>query len=173
MKWADSSKGFTIVELLIVVVVIAILAAITIVSYNGIQAQARDSKVAADFSQLQKAVIAARDSTGKTFMDLSGTGYTASPCASKTAGTNLATLPTSDTCWTRYATTLDIISTASGIDVRGLVDPWGRPYKIDENEGESGGCNPDLITMYANPFNGGVSFAKYNTYIPISGNSGC
>lgn len=36
-------KGFTIVELLIVVVVIAILAAITVVSYNGITAQAEDS----------------------------------------------------------------------------------------------------------------------------------
>ena len=34
------SKGFTIVELLIVIVVIAILAAITIVAYNGIQARA-------------------------------------------------------------------------------------------------------------------------------------
>ena len=33
--------GFTIVELLIVIVVIAILAAITIVAYNGIQNQAK------------------------------------------------------------------------------------------------------------------------------------
>lgn len=36
-------KGFTIVELLIVVVIIAILAAITIVAYNGIQARANTS----------------------------------------------------------------------------------------------------------------------------------
>lgn len=36
-------KGFTIVELLIVVVVIAILAAITIVAYNGIQNRAKQS----------------------------------------------------------------------------------------------------------------------------------
>jgi len=36
-------SGFTIVELLIVVVVIAILAAITIVSYNGITTQANDA----------------------------------------------------------------------------------------------------------------------------------
>lgn len=41
------NKGFTIVELLIVVVVIAVLAAITIVSYNGTQDRAANSAVLA------------------------------------------------------------------------------------------------------------------------------
>ncbi len=40
-------RGFTIVELLIVVVVIAILAAITIVSYNGITTRAYNVKIVA------------------------------------------------------------------------------------------------------------------------------
>lgn len=47
-------SGFTIVELLIVVVVIAILAAITIVSYTGIQSKANDAAVQTDFSAMAK-----------------------------------------------------------------------------------------------------------------------
>lgn len=38
------TRGFTIVELLIVIVVIAILAAITVVAYNGIQEQTKNTK---------------------------------------------------------------------------------------------------------------------------------
>ena len=45
-------KGFTLVELLIVIVVIAILAAISIVAYNGIQQRSRDSAAAATAAQL-------------------------------------------------------------------------------------------------------------------------
>lgn len=55
MKWA-SSKGFTIVELLIVVVVIAILAAITIVSYNGIRQRATEASIQNKESQAAKKV---------------------------------------------------------------------------------------------------------------------
>ncbi len=47
-------KGFTIVELLIVIVVIAVLAAITIVAYNGISERARDTTINSDLQQLAK-----------------------------------------------------------------------------------------------------------------------
>lgn len=51
-----SRSGFTIVELLIVIVVIAILAAITIVAYRGIQARARDSQRKQDVTTIRKAL---------------------------------------------------------------------------------------------------------------------
>ncbi len=54
IQWAKIQKGFTIVELLIVVVVIAILAAITIVAYNGIQQNAQSASLKSNVSQAAK-----------------------------------------------------------------------------------------------------------------------
>ena len=53
-----SNKGFTIVELLIVIVVIGILATISIVAYSGVQNRAKDSKAAINASTTQKAAEA-------------------------------------------------------------------------------------------------------------------
>ena len=60
-----NNQGFTIVELLIVVVVIAILAAITIVSYNGITNRANASAAASLAASVQKKaeLYASEDST--------------------------------------------------------------------------------------------------------------
>lgn len=49
-------RGFTIVELLVVIVVIGILAAITVVAYNGIQGRARDSARMSDINAIRKAL---------------------------------------------------------------------------------------------------------------------
>jgi prepilin-type N-terminal cleavage/methylation domain-containing protein len=57
-KLMKSRRGFTIVELLIVIVVIAILAAITIVAYNGIQTRAENTKTTQAVAQYVKAIHA-------------------------------------------------------------------------------------------------------------------
>ena len=54
------SSGFTIVELLIVIVVIAILAVITVVAYTGIQTSANNSSTIAKASQFAKLIEAYR-----------------------------------------------------------------------------------------------------------------
>ncbi|HCH34560.1 TPA: hypothetical protein DEW05_03470 [Candidatus Saccharibacteria bacterium] len=54
LSTTDTRKGFTIVELLIVIVVIGILAAITIVAFNGVQDRANASALESDFATLKK-----------------------------------------------------------------------------------------------------------------------
>jgi len=55
-KTRQTHQGFTIVELLIVIVVIAVLAAITVVAYNGIQMRAENTKTIQAVSQYVKAL---------------------------------------------------------------------------------------------------------------------
>lgn len=49
-------RGFTIVELLVVVVVISILATITIVTYEGVQERGRDAQRVSDAKAIEKAI---------------------------------------------------------------------------------------------------------------------
>lgn len=82
-----NQRGFTIVELLIVIVVIAILAAITIVAYNGIQNRAKTSALLSSVSQGVKKVQAyaalnndnyPADATAAGLTGSAGTTYTVS-----------------------------------------------------------------------------------------------
>jgi prepilin-type N-terminal cleavage/methylation domain-containing protein len=60
-----ASKGFTIVELLIVIVVIGILAALVVTTYNGIQQKARDTERKTDVNALHGQIEAYQAQNGK------------------------------------------------------------------------------------------------------------
>lgn len=66
---AKKTTGFTIVELLIVIVVIAILAAISIVAYNGIQNRAYDTTVQSDLTNFAKAMEIVKINNNDTYPD--------------------------------------------------------------------------------------------------------
>src|ERR1700742_1193803 len=53
LKRRGQNRGFTIVELLIVIVVIGILALLVITTYSGIQAKARNAKRQTDLQSVQ------------------------------------------------------------------------------------------------------------------------
>ena len=167
----QTQKGFTIVELLIVIVVIGILAAIVIVAYNGIQDRAQSSKRDADTNQYYQAILAARIATGKTLRDITGSSYSTGQCisvASNPSGTEPKDLPKSHACWTQYYDNLDKIGTAANMNLSSLRagDTKGNPYTLDENEGESNCTTTDR--MYY--FRGSGIWYQQIKDIPLSGN---
>jgi prepilin-type N-terminal cleavage/methylation domain-containing protein len=151
-RQADS--GFTIVELLIVIVVIAILAAISIISYNGIRDRAAAAKRNSDAKTLLAAIHAARTNTNKTLMQITNSTWSSGQCTGASynpSATEPRDLPKTHGCWTRYYADLAAIGTAAGVDLSSLRagDARGNPYTFDENEGESGNfCATDSSIIY-------------------------
>jgi len=78
---APRSSGFTIVELLIIIVVIGILAAITIVGYNGIQSRAISTVVQNDVKSSAKQLEAYKVGTSSSEVYPTTNDCTATPAA--------------------------------------------------------------------------------------------
>jgi prepilin-type N-terminal cleavage/methylation domain-containing protein len=65
-RWAKQKQtGFTIVELLIVIVVIGVLAAITVVAYNGVQQRAQNTQRITAAKDWQKIITGYTSTNGK------------------------------------------------------------------------------------------------------------
>ena len=99
--WVSKNKqkkqhnhGFTIVELLIVIVVIGILAAITIVAYNGVQNRAKNSLRKSDIAAITKALELYYIDNGRF------------PAGSGSTTINASWSTTADASWQNLATAL-------------------------------------------------------------------
>lgn len=127
--------GFTIVELLIVIVVIGILAAITIVAYNGIQQRARDTQRKSDITTMAKA------------LELYYIDNDSFPPGSGSTSINSGWSTTADSSWPNLETTLksyvsrlprDPISTQTGAGAFPWNDPAGYDYSYVATSGYCG-----------------------------------
>ncbi len=104
MKDIKKSSGFTIVELLIVIVVIGILAAITIVAYSGITARANTTKSQTNAVQAQKVAEAFNADNSRYPGTLAefGTGVTAKLPAGVTVSGTSPVVGTPAPIWYQY-----------------------------------------------------------------------
>ena len=136
IKKMKDERGFTIVELLIVIVVIAILAAITIVAYNGIQNRAKASSAQSAAATVIKKAEAAN--AVKSAYPVTAADFAAQADSSLTgSGLTLAAITTAPST----ATTIEYIPCTSPSGAGATVAYWdygaSTPAKVSRTIGAS------------------------------------
>lgn len=159
MKVGKTQKGFTLIELLVVISIIGLLSSIVLASLNSARDKAKVAKAKSEMLQIIKAIEVARNETGLSLMGITLSGCTYCGGASV------------------YTTSIQRIIASGGNVYAGVdkivTDPWEGAYKLDENEGESGGCLADYISTSNNKiyyyFTYATQTCKSNPTGPSSG----
>ena len=109
-KRMRNQKGFTLIELMIVVAIIGILTAIAFPLYANIQARARVAKALADARTLASAVVVYSAHTGVLPANLTDLSSSVSGVGGVVAGPFINPIPSPPTGWAAY----NYVSAAGG-----------------------------------------------------------
>lgn len=160
------SKGFTIVELLVVIVIIAILAAITITTFNGIQQRARNSARSSEIANDLKLIALYTANTG---LDLDatngnyyciGTGFPNGKCRDSYAPNLPVGIPESDMAVTNKLKTYGSVpsshftvptsSSTVGPYIQFWPDGWGYSIVMPMEGEAASDCPPGVPDVWWN-----------------------
>jgi type II secretion system protein G len=104
-KKMRNQRGFTLVELMIVVAIIGILTAIAFPLYANIQARARIAKAQADVRTLASAVVVYSAAAGAMPATLDDLTVTVTGAGGGSAGPFVSPVPTAPIGWAAYSYT--------------------------------------------------------------------
>ncbi len=146
-------RGFTIVELLIVIVVIGILALLVITTYSGIQAKARNAKRQTDIQSLQTQIEAyfSQNAFYPSLTDMNSSSW---------RGTNMKSLDSNA-----------LINPSNPTQSTTLVAaPAAKSYSYAVTNSSGGSCESDdttcsqytLTATYEGTVNGATTYSKSN-----------
>ncbi len=149
-------RGFTIVELLIVVVVIGVLAAIVIVAYNGITEQARVAQANSELSNFKKAMLAYKVVYGELPPTGDSWNYNTDPpdCS-------------------RFDAVVAALNSAGYTGFRS-EDPWGNCWGYDDNDcntASAAGANTYIESVGPDGVNGGTD--DVGLHVSTKASAGC
>ena len=143
-------RGFTIVELLIVIVVLSILSVVTVVAFNGVQARSKDAARHAELSQIDR-LIEMYKSTNGNYPSMNmvtgqmycvGTGFPSGSCYPSVNETDLTftnalktvgTVPSGHYAIPGYGNHIWVVD-ANSFELNGVFDSVNCPSNFAQTE---------------------------------------
>jgi Tfp pilus assembly protein PilE len=128
-----STSGFTIVELIVIIVVIGVLAGITVVAYNGVKIRAQNADRTTELKAWEKAFVQYQAANNGKYPSMPdggyclGTGFPSQKCRNYSSSTNVYTEADSAALMTALKSYDPPIS-GSRDPVNGSVGPYVEYY---------------------------------------------